>query len=113
MRHDTSVLPQPRESKANAVPSRPPHVDTWARPPHPADVAQSRLFDDLIQAEIRELRALAALAERTWRDRSERHTEAPTRLPESVLRVHARIAEVERMLAALRGRFPGNEICSA
>ncbi len=108
-----SVLSQRRESKANEVPSRAPHVDTWSRPPHPADVAQSRLFEEMMQAEIAELHALAALAERAWRDRSGRHTAAPNRLPEAVLRVHARVAEVERMLAALRGRFPGNEIRSA
>ncbi|OBC16456.1 hypothetical protein A5784_27020 [Mycobacterium sp. 852013-50091_SCH5140682] len=108
-----SVLSQRRESYANAVPSRSPHIDTWSRPPHPADVAQSRLFDEMMQAEIAELHALAALAERAWRDRSERHTAAPAKLPEAVLRVHARIAEAERMLAALRGRFPGNEIRSA
>jgi hypothetical protein len=113
VRHDTSVLSQPRESKANAVPSRSPYADTWARPPHPADVAQSRLFDDMMQTEIAELHALAALAERAWRARSERHTDTPTRLPEAVLRVHARIVEAERMLAALRDRFPGNEIRSA
>jgi hypothetical protein len=64
-------------------------------------------------AEIRELRQLAALAEQSWRERSERHTDGAGRPPESVLLVHARIADAERMLAALRDRFPGTEIRSA
>jgi hypothetical protein len=110
---DTAVLSMPREYHSSATPSRSPHAGAWGRPPHPADIAQSRLFGELIQAEIKELHELAALAERAWRDRSERHTDGAARPPEAVLLVRARIAEAERMLAALRDRFPGDEIRSA
>lgn len=110
---DIAVLSMPREYHSSATPSRSARAEPWARPPHPADIAQSRLFGELVLAEIKELHELAALAERAWRDRSERHTDGAGRPPEGVLRVRARIAEAERMLAALRDRFPGDEIHSA
>lgn len=110
---DIAVLSIPREYHSSATPSSSPRGAAWARPPHPADIAQSRLFGELIQAEIKELHDLAALAERAWRERSERRSDGAPRTPEGVLRVRARIAEAERMLTALRDRFPGHEICSA
>lgn len=107
------MLSIPREYHSSATPSGSRRAAAWARPPHPADIAQSRLFGELIQAEINELHDLAVLAERVWRERSERRSDGAPRPPEGVLRVRARIAEAERMLTALRDRFPGSEICSA
>ena len=56
-----------------------------------ADIAQARLFDDLLQEEIAELQELAEHAQ-----------------SRELLRVNARISEVRRLLDALRDRFPGS-----
>ncbi|OKH82069.1 hypothetical protein EB73_22875 [Mycobacterium sp. SWH-M3] len=80
--------------------------DGWTGTPHPADIAQSQLFDLMLRGEIDELKVLAAKAERMWRRRIDRSGDGDDQPPEGLLRVRGRIAEVERMLVELRRRFP-------
>jgi hypothetical protein len=69
----------------------------------PAEVAQARLFEDILQAEVAELEQLAY-----------RLAGSLDRQPEfdshevagDLLRIHERIEEVRRLLHALHGRFP-------
>ncbi len=76
-----------------------------ARPAHSADVAQSRLFEDLLLEEIAELRDTLAGAELRWRRLRDRSRVADAPVPDALLRLHARIAEAERLLVQLRCRF--------
>ena len=71
----------------------------WSRPRSAADMAQARLFDDILQDEMSELIELAAAIEARAADRDERHSK-------ELQRVNARIYEVRRLLDALRDRFP-------
>ena len=72
----------------------------WSRPRCAGDMAQARLFDDILQNEMIELQELAAAIEARVADRDEpRHSN-------EVQRVNARIDEVRRLLDALRDRFP-------
>jgi hypothetical protein len=66
-----------------------PSTAASARPRSAADIAQARLLDDLLQDEIAELRELAERVHGAER-----------------LRVNARIVEAQRLLDALRDRFP-------
>jgi hypothetical protein len=72
----------------------------WSRPRSAADMAQARLFDDILQDELVELQELAAAIEARAADRDElRHSK-------ELQRVNAHIYEVRRLLDALRDRFP-------
>ncbi|MCW2687888.1 MAG: hypothetical protein JWR37_2778 [Mycobacterium sp.] len=82
-----------------------PAANPWARPVQAADVAQARLFDEILQSEIAELDELAEAAERRWLRRRERGPGADTP-PAPLLRLRERAAEVRRLLGALRDRFP-------
>ena len=62
--HRPVWVPRPR-----IVPHRP---EAWARPAHPADVAQARMFDSLLLGEIAELEELVASMEKRWLRRCER-----------------------------------------
>lgn len=70
------------------------------RPIHPGDLAQARLFDDILQHEIAELQeaadAIVAMGDHA-RDRRHR---------EELRGLRARSHEVRRLLDALRQRFP-------
>ncbi|WKG02626.1 hypothetical protein [Mycolicibacterium sp. HK-90] len=77
------------------------------RPAHSADIAQSRLFEDLLLGEIAELRDLLTGAELRWRRLRDRSRVAEAPVPEALLRLRARIAEAERLLVQLRSRFGG------
>ncbi|MEV0672432.1 hypothetical protein [Mycobacterium sp. NPDC050441] len=94
--------PQPR-----MAPPAPSPVDC-SKPVHSADVAQSRLFEDILIGEIAELRDLLVAAELRWRRLRERSRVAEAPMPEALVRLYARIAEAERLLVQLRGRF-GND----
>lgn len=88
-----------------------PHIvrqraDTWARPAHPADIAQARLFDAVLLGEIAELEALVASMEKRWRRRCERGIDDPNRPPENLVRMRGRVSEAQELLDALRDRFP-------
>lgn len=87
------------------VVSRAAAAAACSRPAHSADVAQSRLFEDILVGEIAELRDHLAAAELRWRRLRERSRVADAPVPEALVRLHARIAEAERLLAQLRSRF--------
>lgn len=65
------------------------------RPTQPAEIAQARVFERLLQDESAELRDLA---HRVGTDDSERAGE--------LTQIHARLDEVDGLLRALQGRFP-------
>jgi hypothetical protein len=96
-------VPQPRIAP---VPVRRRFVDAWARPAHPADVAQSRMFDAIMQEEIAELQDLVASMENRWLRRCERGIDDANRPPESLVRMRGRVAEAQQLVDALRARFP-------
>ena len=88
-----------------------PHIarrraDAWARPAHPADIAQARVFDAVLLGEIAELEALAASMEKRWRRRCERGIDDPNRAPDALVRMRGRVSEAQQLLDALRDRFP-------
>ena len=89
------------------APARARHrADPWTRPAHPADVAQARVFDAIMQGEIAELKLLVASMEEVWLRQCERGMDGEDRPPESLVRMRARVLEAERLLDALRARFP-------
>jgi len=101
--HESSVLP--RTSKGRRRLSA---VDVTACPVHPADAAQAGLFERILQAEIAELRQLATLLVPRWTDSgTDDH-----RLLNTFTELTARIEEVDRMLEALRDRFPQGSLLS-
>jgi hypothetical protein len=93
-------VPRPRLVAARA--------DAWARPAHPADIAQARLFDAVLLGEIAELEALVASMEKRWMRRCERGIDDPRRPPENLARMRGRVAEAQQLLDALRDRFPSD-----
>jgi hypothetical protein len=95
-------VPQPHIAQA---PVR-HRADAWARPAHPADVAQARMFDAIMQGEIAELEELAASLEKRWLRRCERGIDDENRPPESLVRMRGRVSEARHLLDALRDRFP-------
>jgi hypothetical protein len=95
-------VPQPRLAP---VPDR-NRADGWSRPAHPADIAQARMFDAVLQGEIAELEELVASMEKRWRRRCERGIDDGIRPPESILRMRGRVTEAQQLLDALRDRFP-------
>jgi hypothetical protein len=76
------------------------------RPPHPADLAQSRLFEALLLDDIDELEDRAATAERRWQRRRERKTDDVETLPHDLKQLRQLVAEARRLLDALYERFP-------
>jgi hypothetical protein len=95
----TVLNPLPRTVSRAAAPA------DCSRPVHSADIAQSRLFEDILIGEIAELRDLLAATELRWRRLRERSRVADAPLPEALVRLHSRIAEAERLLVQLRCRF--------
>jgi hypothetical protein len=83
-----------------------PQARLRQRPPHPADVAQSRLFKALLLSDIDELEDRAATAERRWQRRRERKVEDVETLPHDLKQLRQLITEARRLLDALRERFP-------
>ncbi|MGB6209847.1 hypothetical protein, partial [Mycobacterium sp.] len=72
------------------------------RPVTPAEVAQARVFERLLLAESAELHDLAHRIPRAADRRVENNCSAPW----DVIQIRARMDEVQRLLQALRGRFP-------
>lgn len=95
-------VPQPRIAP---VPVR-RRADAWARPAHPADIAQARTFDAVMQGEIAELEDLVASMEKRWLKRCERGIDDANRPPENLVRMRGRVSEAQQLLDALRARFP-------
>jgi hypothetical protein len=67
------------------------------RPPQPAEIAQARVFERLLQAECAELTDLA------HRMAGEKYQQSE---PDELSQIRARIDEVDDLLRALQGRFP-------
>ena len=69
------------------------------RPAQPAEIAQARVFERLLQAECAELQELA------HRMAADKHQQPE---PDSgeLTQIRARIDEVDGLLRALKGRFP-------
>jgi hypothetical protein len=95
-------VPQPRVGRRHGH----KRVDAIARPAHPADVAQAQVFDVVLQGEIQELEDLVASMEARWLKRCERGIDDPNRPSEALVRMRGRVAEAQKMLEALRTRFP-------
>ena len=96
--HRPAWVPRPR------IVARP--SEAWARPAHPGDIAQARVFDAVLLGEIAELEALATSMEKRWRRRCERGIDDYRRPPENLAKMRARVAEAQQLLDALRDRFP-------
>ena len=74
------------------------------RPVNPAEVAQARVFERLLQAESAELQELAhRMAGAVDHQPSDLDSSAPSW---DLMQIRARIDEVQHLLQALRGRFP-------
>ena len=69
----------------------------------PAEVAQARLFEDILQDEVAELERLAYRLAGSLDRQRERDSHEVAR---DLLRIHERIEEVRSLLHALHGRFP-------
>jgi hypothetical protein len=70
-------------------------------PVKPAEVAQARVFEGLLQAECAELHELA----HRMPGAADQQPDNPS-LTWDLMQIRARIDEVQRLLQALRGRFP-------
>jgi hypothetical protein len=73
------------------------------RPVKPAEVAQARVFEGLLQAECAELHELAHRMPGAVDQQRDNDSPSPTW---DLMQIRARIDEVQRLLQALRGRFP-------
>jgi hypothetical protein len=73
------------------------------RPVTPAEVAQARVFEGLLQAESAELHELAHRMAGAVDQQPDSDSSAP---PWDLMQIRARINEVQGLLQALRGRFP-------
>jgi hypothetical protein len=73
------------------------------RPAPPAEVAQARVFERLLQAEGAELQELA---ERIAADNYQQPGSDESRASEELAQLHARIDEVHALLRTLHRRFP-------
>lgn len=73
------------------------------RPVQPAEIAQARVFERLLQAEYADLDELAHRMAGAV-DRQPDHEGCPPSW--DLMQIRARIDEVQRLLQALRGRFP-------
>jgi hypothetical protein len=76
------------------------------RAPHPADLAQSRLFEALLLDDIDELEDRAAIAERRWQRRREHRADDVETLPHDLKQLRQLITEARQLLDALHERFP-------
>ena len=73
------------------------------RPAQPAEIAQARLFERLLQAECAELQALAQRMAGAKDQRPEPDDSPPSG---DLAQIRARVDEVHGLLRALQGRFP-------
>ena len=73
------------------------------RPPQPAEIAQARVFERLLQAECAELQELA---HRMAGDKYQQPEPNDSRPSGELAQIRARIEEVHGLLRALQGRFP-------
>ena len=73
------------------------------RPAQPAEIAQARLFERLLQAECAELQALA---QRMAGAKDQRPEPDDSRPSGDLAQIRDRVDEVHGLLRALQGRFP-------
>jgi hypothetical protein len=73
------------------------------RPAQPAEIAQARLFERLLQAECAELQALV---QRMAGAKDQRPEPDDSRPSGDLAQICARVDEVHGLLRALQGRFP-------
>jgi hypothetical protein len=73
------------------------------RPVKPAELAQARVFEGLLQAESAELHELARRMAGTVDQQPDTDSSAPAW---DLMQIGARIDEIQCLLQALRGRFP-------
>ena len=73
------------------------------RPVKPAEIAQARVFESLLQAESAELLELAHRMAGGMDQPSDSDGSAPAW---DLMQIRARIDEIQRLLQALQGRFP-------
>jgi hypothetical protein len=73
------------------------------RPVKPAEVAQARVFEILLQAESAELHELAHRVAAAADQQLDNDSSAPSW---DLMQIRTRLDEVQRLLQALRGRFP-------
>jgi hypothetical protein len=110
----TATLPWPYGAPAEPQSYRHPMTATVTpirpvpgrrdRPVHAADLAQARLFSDILRREIAELEDVAETAERRWLQQRVRGAGDDT-LPQELVRLGERVAEAHRLLAAMQARF--------
>ncbi|MCI4675163.1 hypothetical protein [Candidatus Mycolicibacterium alkanivorans] len=79
-------------------------LNRLARPFHPNDAAQARVFAEVMRAEIAELEELIAMAQVRWANRLDAGR-GSSRTPEPVLRLREKRNEVQRLLDGLQVRF--------
>jgi hypothetical protein len=73
------------------------------QPAQPAEIAQARVFERILQAECAELQELA---HRTAEDKYQQPEPDVSRPSAELTQIRARIDEVHGLLRALQGRFP-------
>ena len=91
--------PLPKPPKIRRIRSA---ADVGPRAVTLADMAQARFFEATLQREVFQLRGVAKSMTSRWTAGGTREH----RLPETVTELAARIGELERLLKALRDRFP-------
>jgi hypothetical protein len=89
-----TIIRSPAFSAARVLPRR---------PPQPAEIAQARVFERLLQAECAELQELA---HRMAGDKYQQPEPDDSRPYGELTQIRARINEVHGLLRALQGRFP-------
>lgn len=97
-RHDTRSVLKPTSGCRRFA-----GTDTLERPVQAAEVAQARLFQGILQAEFAELHHLACRTAGPLHGQLDLNSRERSR---DLLRIHARIDEVQRLLEALQGRYP-------
>jgi hypothetical protein len=105
----STVARRLRPSRRKIEPEAPrPRPQTRLRltSPHPADVAQSRLFAELLRSDIDELEERAATVERRWQRRCEHKSNEVATPPHELRQLRQLILEARRLLHALHTRFP-------
>lgn len=96
--NDARVLPKTVNGRRTlAAASVLPH------PVKPAEVAQARVFESLLQAECAELHELAHRVAGAANQHRDTDSSAPSW---DLMQLRARMDEVQRLLRALLGRFP-------
>jgi hypothetical protein len=105
----STVARRRRPSRGSIEPDAPrtrPQTRLRLNSPHPADVAQARLFAELLSGDIDELEERAATVERRWHRRCEHKSDEPATPPHELRHLRQLILEARRLLHALHMRFP-------